>query len=86
MSEIYVRTFDASSGTGVPSTDLRTESPRAAVGQARHLNRMYREPAYITRIHFSGNSADPAFLELSHLAHEHGLRVHAKAESWTSGR
>ena len=75
MAVIFVRTVDSSNGVEVRGSALRTGSAEAAVDQAVKLKSMYSEPAYTTRILYSGDFVDPAFAELSQLVQQHGLQI-----------
>jgi hypothetical protein len=77
MAVIYVRAFDTVNGSEVPGSGLRTGSAQAAVDHAIRLKESYAEPAFITKILFSGSFVEPAFAELSQLVQQHGLSIDA---------
>ena len=68
-----VRAFAITNSVEVAGSGLRTGLAQAAVDHALQLRAKYAEPAFATKILFTGSFVDPAFAELSQLTQQHCL-------------
>ena len=73
MAVIHVYSTDASTDIEVRGSRLRAGSAQSAIDHALMLNARYSAPRYATKIFYTGEFVEPAFVELTQLAQTNGL-------------